>query len=153
MIKRFFKFGLVGGLGTVINLVIFALLSFADVNYIISSVIAFIIAATSNYILNSIYVFDDRGHKRTKILWIKFMSVSVFSLVINLIILFIMENYIMPYIIKYWLINEIMQITADILNVKTVSKITALYSQATGIAFSMIFNFIGNNCFTFKKNT
>ena len=116
MIKRFFKFGLVGGLGTVINLVIFALLSFAGVNYMISSVIAFIIAPTSNYILNSIYVFDDRGHKRTKILWIKFMSVSVFSLGINLIILFIMENYIMPYIIKYWLINEIMQITADILN-------------------------------------
>ena len=86
MIKRFFKFGLVGGLGTVINLVIFALLTFAGVNYMISSVIAFIIAATSNYILNSIYVFDDRGHKRTKILWIKFMSVSVFSLVINLII-------------------------------------------------------------------
>ena len=152
MIKRFFKFGLVGGLGTVINLVIFALLSFAGVNYIISSVIAFIIAATSNYILNSIYVFDDRGHKRTKILWIKFMSVSVFSLVINLIILFIMENYIMPYFIKYWLINEIMQIIT-VEQAKTVSKITALYSQATGIAFSMIFNFIGNNCFTFKKNT
>ena len=62
-----------------------------------------------------------------------------------------MENFVMPYIIKWWFVNEIMQITAGILNVKTLSKITALYSQAIGIGFSMIFNFIGNNCITFKK--
>ena len=151
MFKRFLKFGLVGGLGAIINLVIFALLSFAGVNYMISSVIAFIIAATSNYIFNSIWVFKDRGHKSSKILWAKFMCVSVVSLCINLGVLFIMENFVMPYIIKWWFVNEIMQITAGILNVKTLSKITALYSQAIGIGFSMIFNFIGNNCITFKK--
>ena len=117
----------------------------------ISATVSFIVAATSNYILNSVWVFKDRGHKRTKILWVKFMCVSVFSLCINLIVLFIMEKYIMPKLMKWWIINEIMQITAGILNVKTLSKIIALYSQAVGIACSMIFNFIGNNLITFKE--
>lgn len=151
MFKRFLKFGLVGGFGTIVNLVIFALLSFAGVNSMVSATVSFIIAATFNYILNSVWVFKDRGHKCTKILWAKFMCVSIFSLCINLIVLFIMEKYIMPFAIKWWVIDKIMQITAGILNVKTISKITALYSQAVGIACSMIFNFIGNNCITFKE--
>lgn len=151
MFKRFLKFGMVGGLGTIINLVVFALLSFAGVDSLISATVSFIIAASSNYILNSVWVFKDRGHKRTKTLWVKFMCVSVFSLGINLIVLFIMEKYIMPVAMKWWLVNEIMQITAGILNVKTISKIIALYSQAVGIACSMIFNFIGNNFITFRK--
>lgn len=151
MFKRFLKFGMVGGLGTIINLVVFALLSFTGVDSLISATVSFIIAASSNYILNSVWVFKDRGHKRTKTLWVKFMCVSVFSLGINLIVLFIMEKYIMPVAMKWWLVNEIMQITAGILNVKTISKIIALYSQAVGIACSMIFNFIGNNFITFRK--
>ena len=151
MFKRFLKFGIVGGLGTIVNLVIFGLLTLAGVHPLISATVSFIVAATSNYILNSVWVFKDRGHKRTKILWVKFMCVSVFSLCINLIVLFIMEKYIMPKLMKWWIINEIMQITAGILNVKTLSKIIALYSQAVGIACSMIFNFIGNNLITFKE--
>ncbi|MGN0929115.1 MAG: GtrA family protein [Alphaproteobacteria bacterium] len=151
MFKRFLKFGIVGGFGTIVNLVIFALLSFAGINSIISAIVSFIVAATFNYILNSLWVFKDRGHNCTKTLWVKFMCVSVFSLCINLIVLFIMERYIMPMMIKWWLVEKIMQITAGILNVKTISKIIALYSQAVGIACSMIFNFIGNNCITFKK--
>lgn len=151
MFKRFLKFGLVGGFGTIVNLVIFALLTLAGVHPLISATVSFIVAATFNYILNSVWVFKDRGHKCTKILWVKFMCVSVFSLCINLIVLFIMEKYIMPLVMKWWFINEIMQITAGILNVKTISKITALYSQAVGIACSMIFNFIGNNLITFKE--
>ena len=151
MFKRFLKFGMVGGIGTIVNLVIFALLSFAGVNYMLSSVMAFVIAATSNYLLNSILVFNDRGHKRSKTLWAKFMCVSIFSLLINLSVLYIMENYIMPVLMNFWIVREIVEITAGILNVKTISKITALYSQAAGIAFSMIFNFIGNNFITFKE--
>lgn len=151
MFKRFLKFGMVGGIGTIVNLVIFALLSFAGVNYMLSSVMAFVIAATSNYLLNSVWVFNDRGHKRSKTLWAKFMCVSIFSLLINLSVLYIMENYTMPVLMNFWIVREIVEITAGILNVKTISKITALYSQAAGIAFSMIFNFIGNNFITFKE--
>ena len=151
MFKRFLKFGLVGGLGTIVNLVIFALLTLAGVHPLISATVSFIVAATFNYILNSVWVFKDRGHDCNITLWAKFMCVSVFSLCINLIVLFIMEKYIMPLVMKWWFINEIMQITAGILNVKTMSKITALYSQAVGIACSMIFNFIGNNLITFKE--
>lgn len=151
MFKRFLKFGLVGGFGTIVNLIVFALLTLAGVHPLISATVSFIVAATFNYILNSVWVFKDRGHKCTKTLWVKFMCVSVFSLCINLIVLFIMEKYIMPLFMKWWFIEKIMQITAGILNVKTMSKITALYSQAVGIACSMIFNFIGNNLITFKE--
>lgn len=151
MFKRFLKFGLVGGLGTIVNLVIFALLTLAGVSSIISAIISFIVAATFNYILNSVWVFKDRGHNCNKTLWAKFMCVSVFSLCINLIVLFVMEKFIMPELMKWWLVNEIMQITAGILDVKTISKIISLYSQAVGIACSMIFNFIGNNFITFKE--
>ncbi|MBD5404946.1 GtrA family protein [bacterium] len=122
MFKRFLKFGLVGGFGTIVNLVIFALLTLAGVHPLISATVSFIVAATFNYILNSVWVFKDRGHKCTKTLWVKFMCVSVFSLCINLIVLWIF-----------------------------LSKINYLYSQAVGIACSMIFNFIGNNLITFKE--
>ena len=56
MFKRFLKFGLVGGLGTIVNLVIFALLTLAGVSSIISAIISFIVAATFNYILN-VYIY------------------------------------------------------------------------------------------------
>lgn len=151
MFKRFLKFGLVGGLGTIVNLIVFIMLSFAGVHPLISATVSFIIAASSNYILNSVWVFKDRGHKRTKILWVKFMCVSVFSLSINLIVLFIMEKYIIPKMIKWWLIEKIILITTEILEAKSISDIITLYSQAVGIACSMIFNFIGNNHITFKE--
>ena len=151
MLKRFLKFGIVGGFGTIINITIFAILNFAGINYIISSIIAFIIAATSNYILNQIWVFSDRGHKASKTLWLKFMYISIFSLNINIIVLYFMEKFIMPKLLTFYIPNKIILITANILNTNTINKITTLYSQCIGIGFSMIFNFIGNNYITFKK--
>ena len=112
MLKRFLKFGLVGGIGTIINIATFTFLNFTGINYIISSIISFIIAATSNYILNQIWVFSDRGHKTSKTLWLKFMSVSIFSLSINITILYIMESFIMPQLLKFWLPNKIIIITS-----------------------------------------
>ena len=151
MFKRFLKFGLVGGLGTIVNIVIFVLLTLAGVHPLISATVSFIVAATFNYILDSVWVFKDRGHKCTKTLWVKFMCVSVFSLCINLIVLFIMEKYIMPKAMKLWFVEKIILITAEILKAKTISESISLYSQVVGIACSMIFNFIGNNLITFKE--
>ena len=151
MFKRFLKFGIVGVFGTITHLIIFTLLNISGINYIISSIIAFIIAASSNYILNQIWVFKDRGLKLCKILWLKYMTICSFSLMINLLTLYIMETKIMPQLLEFELIKEIMKITAKILNINSISNVTAIYSQCIAIIPSMMTNFIGNNCITFKK--
>jgi len=99
--KRFLKFALVGGIGTIINLVIFILGNYWWDYYLLSATLAFGVAATSNYILNNIWVFADRGHKTSKKLYSKFMVVSVISLGINLLVLEMMQSYIMPELLKF----------------------------------------------------
>ncbi len=151
MIKRFAKFAVVGGLGTFINLGVFTALTLGGTNYIIASILSFCIAVTSNYIFNHIWVFNDREQNHSKTLMATFLTVSIFSLGINLGILIIMEKFIMPYIITLWLPQEILKLTANILNVTNLTRVATLYSQAFGIGASMMFNFLGNNFITFKK--
>ena len=151
MIKRFCKFCIVGGIGTIINLIIFAILTTKGINYLTSAIISFIVAVTSNYTLNQLWVFSDRHKTHSKKLWLKFMFVSIFSLGINILTLFIMERFIMPSLIKYNWIKWIINTTYTIIKTKPTNT-TAIYSQCFGIATSMIFNFVGNNCFTFKNS-
>ncbi len=149
--KRFFKYCGVGGLGTLISLVVFVLLNEVWEYYLLSSLAAFLVAATCNYILNNVWVFSDRGHKTSKKLYTKFMLVSVFSLGVNLIVLWIMQKYIMPQMLTIHLFNQALNYSAECLHIKNVHKLGLLISQAVGIGCSMLINFLGNNFITFKK--
>ncbi|MCT4552923.1 MAG: GtrA family protein [Alphaproteobacteria bacterium] len=150
--KRFLKFMIVGGTGTIINLIIFIIFNnYIGLHYMLSSTLSFIVAATSNYIFNKLWVFSDRGYEHSKKLYLKFMAISTASLSINLLALFIANHYIIPSLIHIKIVDFIILFTADILNVKTISKIVELYAQVFGIGVAMLFNFFGNNLITFKE--
>jgi len=125
VIDEFFKFGLVGILGMLINLfILYIFTEFVGIYYLISAIIAFFVAVTHNFILNKLWTFKEKiNHLFTK-KYIQFFIVSIFSLAINLIFLYIFTEFL---------------------------NIYYMISQALAIGISFIANFIGNKIWTFKK--
>jgi putative flippase GtrA len=145
--KRFIKFGIVGFLGTITNLIIFFILADLwkiehtivqinllvtkfnlDIHLTIFSIIVFLIAVTQNYILNHIWTFKDimKDDKISFIGYVKFIITSLLGLAINLVVLNLVNQLFpnLPY-------NVI--------------------AQGIGILSGMMFNFIGSKFFVFKK--
>lgn len=124
---HFMKFGVVGGVGTVINLSIFyVLVDVLKLEENTGSVIAFCVAVTGNYYLNENWTFRVEGKKTgfNRRAFIKYIAINVFGLAINLVVL-----------------NAIIDVFHPSLK---------LYAQAGGIAAAMIFNFITSKLFVFK---
>ncbi len=125
---KFFKFGVVGGLGTIVNLTIFFLFSdLLKINEVFIAIVAFIIAATHNYILNHIWTFKDVTKEERISLsgWGKFILSSLIGLTINLIVLKII----------IYLFNPKFKVIA----------------QGFGILSGMIVNFLLAKFFVFKN--
>ena len=60
------RFGLVGGVGFVVNLVVYALfVHYAKVDYRVASVAAWLVAVMNNFVLNRHWTFDARAGART----------------------------------------------------------------------------------------
>ena len=94
--KKFLKFGITGGLGTVTNLVLFFIL--VDGLHLAPSPISafcFLIAGTQNYLINHLWTFkvENRGTKPSFTLWAKFMISSLCGLAINLIVLNLLLHF------------------------------------------------------------
>ena len=148
--KRFIKFGIVGGLGTLTNLLIFfifvdylklskLIFQFGNFNIFIINIniniyqqhlfilIGFIVAATQNYLLNHIWTFkvETKDKKISINGWFKFILTSLVGLLINLVVFHYIDHYFkLPY------------------------KVIA---QFFGIGAGMIFNFLGSKFFVFRK--
>jgi putative flippase GtrA len=119
---QLFKFGLVGGSGYLVNLVVFAVLAGAlDVHYAIAAVGSFCVAVTNNFLLNRHWTFDAR-HGHAGFQAVRFFTVSVAALLINLAVL-------------------------DALVSGT--PLAEITSQAIAVAVAMPFNFVGNKLWTF----
>lgn len=59
-IGRFLRFGIVGGMGTVTNLIVYSgVLYFTIFDHNISAILSFFVAAGQNYILNRLWTFSD----------------------------------------------------------------------------------------------
>jgi dolichol-phosphate mannosyltransferase len=116
------KFGVVGGSGYVINLVVFAFLaSNLGVYHAAAAVGAFLVALGNNFFWNRHWTFgpgEGLAHHQA----IRFTVVSVGALVINLIVL------------------EILVSSAGM---------NELAAQAIAVAVAMPFNFLGNKLWTF----
>ena len=124
-IKEIFKFGIIGFLGTIINLVFLYLFTdVAGIYYLFSAIFSFLIAMSSNFLLNKVWTF--REDLRTKVVkkYFQFGIVSILALVFNLIFLFLFT---------------------DILG------IYYLISQVLAIVLSFGVNFLGNKLWTFRK--
>jgi len=87
--NHFFRFLLVGGVGTVLNLLAFYVLSDKlGVNHNIASVAAFALAVTQNYVFNELWGFSSGGARELR--WKRYglyVSGNILGLSVNLIIL------------------------------------------------------------------
>lgn len=123
------KFLVVGGTGTVLNLALFYLL--ADrlaVNPTVASIISFVVAVSSNYVLNHLWTFRSQIDSEALSVkrYLRFVSVSLAGLGVNLVVLnVVLWLFVPPY------------------------KVIA---QAAGIACGLVLNFAGSNYFAFRKS-
>ncbi|HYH52843.1 MAG TPA: GtrA family protein [Solirubrobacterales bacterium] len=116
------KFGIVGGSGYLVNLVVFALLTVAfDLHHITAAVGAFAVAVTNNFLLNRYWTFDP-GEGPAHFQAARFFAVSLAALGLNIAILqFLLAN----------------------------TGLGELPAQAIAVAAAMPFNFLGNKLWTF----
>ena len=121
---KLFKFGIVGALGYLVNLVVFAALTQAlDVHHILAAVGAFVVAVSNNFLWNRIWTFSDSaagGHAGFQAA--RFFAVSLTGLGINLVVLAILVDW---------------------------AGFAELPGQAVAVAVAMPVNFIGNKMWTF----
>ena len=88
-LRQFVKFGIVGGSGFIVNLVVFTVLQrlvphhAAALQYNILFSVAFLAGGVSNYFLNRAWTFRSQGHLGRE--GASFMAVSVLALVVGLI--------------------------------------------------------------------
>ncbi|HET9154700.1 MAG TPA: GtrA family protein [Solirubrobacterales bacterium] len=116
------KFGLVGGVGYLINLAVFAVLTGLGVHHVIAAIGAFCVAVTNNFLLNRHWTFEP-GEGPAHFQAARFFTVSLASLGLNIAVL--------ELLISNHLTGE-------------------LTSQAIAVAVAMPFNFLGNKLWTFN---
>ena len=125
IIVEFLKFSFVGLVGTFVNIfILYTLTERFKVYYVISSLFAFVVAVSVNFIFNKIWTFNEKIYYKTIKEFISFLIVSLFALSINILFLYIFTEYLGIYYIV---------------------------SQIIAIGISLVINFIGNKIWTFHK--
>jgi dolichol-phosphate mannosyltransferase len=121
--EQLLKFSVVGASGTVLNFAVFATLNkWLGLHYLIAATFSFLVAVTSNYILNRHWTFSgDRGHFAYQ--GLRFFVVSTAVLGLNLAILHLMIK----------------------------AGFGPLFSQAVAIAACVPVNFLGNKLWSFRR--
>jgi len=115
------KFGLVGGIGYLINLAVFALLTGLGVHHVLAAIGAFCVAVTNNFVMNRYWTFGP-GEGPAHFQAARFFTVSLASLGLNIAVLELLISN---------------QLTGE------------LAAQAIAVAVAMPFNFLGNKLWTF----
>lgn len=125
-LARFVKFGLVGGSGIIVNEgLLWALTEFVGLPYTISSPIAVEASIISNFMLNDVFTFRDRRDRAGSglIRFLKFNSVSLGGLVINVGTLWLLTTFL---------------------------GVHYLVSNLAGIFLAFLWNFLLNSWWTWK---
>lgn len=80
------KFCVVGAVGYVINLGVYAAVLSSGVHYLVAATCSFLVAVTNNYLLNRLWTFRDR-RRGVAAQGARFFAVSLGSLGANLLVL------------------------------------------------------------------
>ncbi|MGM5485372.1 MAG: GtrA family protein [Nanobdellota archaeon] len=92
---RFIKFAIVSGIGMVVNLsVLYLLTDIFNVFYLLSESVAFVMAATNNFLLNNRWSFRQWHKGNNKIKYMKFMAIASLCLVLNLSALYALTDLV-----------------------------------------------------------
>lgn len=119
------RFGIVGGLGFIVNLAVYALFVHPlAVDYRIAAVVAWLVAVLNNFVWNRHWTFDARAG-RAHAQAVRFIVVSLAAFGVNLLLLTVFVESV------------------------GLAKVPA---QALAVAGSMPFNFLGNKLWTFSSD-
>jgi len=119
---QFLKFGVVGGIGYVINLAVFGLLvKEIGLQHTAAAVLAFAVAVSNNFLWNRYWTFDGAGGPAA-FQGARFLLVSLASLMINLSALQVLVSG---------------------------AGLALIPAQAIAVAVAMPFNFFGNKLWAF----
>jgi putative flippase GtrA len=118
------RFGLVGGIGFVINLAVYTLcVRVAGIDYHVAAVAAWLVAVANNFLLNRHWTFQARTGKAS-FQAVRFVAVSLVALGVSLLLLVLFVE------------------------VLGVPKVPA---QALAVGASMPLNFLGNKLWSFRR--
>jgi dolichol-phosphate mannosyltransferase len=98
-VKRFFRFGVVGGIGVIVNMGFYALLhDIAGIYDLLAGAIAIELSILNNFILNERWTFRDRALKGAKI-WIKrcfafHLSSGLVAMFAQLLTLYVLTRFL-----------------------------------------------------------
>lgn len=123
-LKKILSYFFVGGIAAVIEWVMFGI-SNIFLNYTISTVIAFIVATTANYLLGNLLTFKNYEHSKKYLIGV--FIVSGIGLLFNILFMYFFVEIMK---IKYELLAKIM---------------------STGFVF--IWNYISRRIFIYKKES
>jgi putative flippase GtrA len=122
--KEFIRFAIVGIANTLIHLtVLFILVNYFSVWYILSSFLAFLVAVTNSFILNTLWTFKKDLTEKTTSRSSQFFCISAIAAVLNLSFLYTFTEFFRLYY---------------------------LFSQILAIALTLMINFIGNKFWTYR---
>lgn len=125
LFKQFIKFGIVGAIGTLINIaILYSLTEYIDIYYIISEIIAFFVAGLNNYIWNKLWTFKEKIKDQVVSKYVQFIVISLISLFVNISTLYVLVEYF-----KFWYV----------------------LAEVVAIVIAFLLNFIGNKVWTFRS--
>jgi putative flippase GtrA len=117
------RFGLVGGVGFVVNLIVYTLFVHSvGVDYRVASVVAWLVAVANNFVLNRHWTFDA-GDGRARFQAMRFLVVSLVAEVFSLLLLTLFVEG---------------------------AGIAKVAAQALAVVGSMPLNFLGNKLWSFR---
>jgi putative flippase GtrA len=117
------RFGLVGGVGFVVNVAVYALfVHSAGLDYRAASVVAWLVAVVNNFVLNRHWTFDAR-EGRAHFQAMRFLVVSLAAEAFSLLLLTVLVQN---------------------------AGIAKIPAQALAVAASMPLNFLGNKLWSFR---
>ena len=120
------RFGLVGGVGFVVNLVVYAIcVHGAGVDYHVANVVAWLVAVLNNFVLNRHWTFDA-ADGRARAQAIRFLLVSLVAEVLSLLLLTVFVE---------------------------AAGIAKVPAQALAVGCSMPVNFLGNKLWSFRRES
>ena len=148
---RFIKFGIVGGSGVFVNLGIYALLTrifgLGDdlAGRFVSYALSVEISIVTNFILNDIWTFSDRGRENgLPVRFVRFHVVSFIGAVVNWGIFAVLN----------WLLeNGDMVLLGDVTLLGRGFNVDDLVAGCLGIIGAMMWNFFANLMWTWKETS
>ncbi len=122
----FFKYCVVGGIGTLIDVgVLYLLVERFSFSVLLATTIAFLLAVTHNFLLNKWWTFQNTSKNYRK-LFLKFLLISVGGLGITMV-----SMWVLVYVVHVWYIFA-----------KILTSVVVL-----------VWNFLGNKLWTFRRRT